>query len=212
MSQFNVGGGELCPQSFGDQEPAPPSPDLTCLPAEKGNEHRGPSGQLCKVQAWKRDCHFAQTLDQNPCMWLHPAREAGRNSLDVCLGKEEQSWGVHDGVSTCRVTSRVGGKRGDGDRGGPRSVSTVSRQDLRSCPHIYSRAGPKGETDYRDVRWTRSLKGTVELHRGKEAAVRLPGLEEQGGVTQRQGIAPHQGLEGKGRQGISWRPGSGLHP
>lgn len=67
------------------------------------------------------------------------------------------------------------------ETGGPRSASTVSRQDLRSCPRIYSRAGPKGETDYRDVRWTRSLKGTVELLRGQEAAVRPLGLEEQGG-------------------------------
>lgn len=106
-------------------------------------------------------------------------------------GKEEQRWGAHNGVSTCGVTSRVGGKRGDGDRGGPRSVSTVSWWGHRSCSHIYSRVGPKGETDYRDVRWTRSLKGTVELLRGQKAAVHPPGLEEQGeGYPETRGCPP----------------------
>lgn len=212
MSQFNVGGGELCPQSFGDQEPAPHPLILRVCQQRRGTSTEDRLVSFVRSKPGNVTVTLPKLWTRIPACGCTPAREAGRNSLDVCLGKEEQSWGVHDGVSTCRVTSRVGGKRGDGDRGGPRSVSTVSRQDLRSCPHIYSRAGPKGETDYRDVRWTRSLKGTVELHRGQEAAVRLPGLEEQGGVTQRQGIAPHQGLEGKGRQGISWRPGSGLHP
>lgn len=61
----------------------------------------------------------------------------------------------------------------------------------RSCSHIYSRVGPKGETDYRDVRWTRSLKGTVELLRGQKAAVHPPGLEEQGeGFPETRGCSP----------------------
>ena len=181
MSQFNVGGGELCPQSFGDQEPAPHPLILRVCQQRRGTSTEDRLVSFVRSKPGNVTVTLPKLWTRIPACGCTPAREAGRNSLDVCLGKEEQSWGVHDGVSTCRVTSRVGGKRGDGDRGGPRSVSTVSRQDLRSCPHIYSRAGPKGETDYRDVRWTRSLKGTVELHRGQEAAVRLPGLEEQGG-------------------------------
>ena len=104
----------------------PPIPGSYVSASREGNEHRGPSGQLCKVQAWKRDCHLAQTLwTRIPACGCTLAREAGRNSLDVCPGKEEQRWGAHYGISTWGVTSGVGGKRGDGDRGPQERVHSV---------------------------------------------------------------------------------------
>lgn len=127
----------------------------------------------------------------------------------MCPGKEEQRWGAHDAVSACGVTAR---KRGDGDRGSPRSVSTVSRQDRSSCSHIYSRAGPTGETDYKDVRRTRGLKGTAELLRGREATARPRTGRARKGLPRDKGLLPAGDWRAKGRQGISWRLGSGLYP
>ena len=117
----------------------------------------------------------------------------------MCPGKEEQSWGAHNGVSTCGVTAR---KRGDGDRGSPGGVSTVSWQG-------YSRAGPTGGTDYKDVRWARGLKGTAGLLRGREAAARPRTGRARRGLPRDKGLLPARDWRAKGRQGISWRPGSG---
>lgn len=142
-----------------------------------------------------------------------PAREAGRNSRDVCPGKRERGAEVGSPQWRLRgVTSRVGGKGAMETEGAPGGRPTVSWWGHRSCSHIYSRVGPKGETDYRDVRWTRSLKGTVELLRGQKAAVHPQGWKSKERVTQRQGAAPHQGLEGKGETRYFQETRGGLHP
>lgn len=54
-------------------------------------------------------------------MWLYPSQGGWEKQSGRCVqGKreEEQRW-EPTMASPCGVTSRVGGKRGDGDRGAP---------------------------------------------------------------------------------------------
>lgn len=141
------------------------------------------------------------SLNQNPCTWLHPGqggreKQSGRVSRERGAEMGSPRWCLHM-RSLCQEEGRWR------QREPQECVHSVPAGLLQLLSYLQ----PSGT-----YRWTRSLKGTAELLRGREAAARPRTGRARRGLPRDKGAAPRQGLEGKGETGYFLETGSGLHP
>lgn len=186
----------------GTRSAPPPTPDLKCLPAEMGNDHRGP--------VW---VSFVRSRPGNVA--VTSPRLSEPESLHVAAPRPGRQG---EAVWTC-----VQGKR---SRDGEPTMVSAHAESLPGRGAMETEGAPgvcpqcPGRTAAAAVIFTaeRDLQVDQESERDCRVTQRPGGRcppqdwKSKEGVTQRQGAAPRQGLEGKGETGYFLETGSGLHP